>query len=82
MYLSMSKDEAIGTFERGAGLFYILVTIVFTPPFTAVAIYNSERGLLRRETNQHTYSLTSFYVSKSMTLLPMETAGALVVRTK
>ena len=82
MYLSMSKYVTIGMFERGAGIFYIITTIVFTPPLTAISIYNAERGLLRRETNQHTYSLTAFFFSKSMTLLPMETAGALVVRTE
>lgn len=80
MYFDVTNSAVDGEFSRAAATFFVLVTIAFTPPFTAVTLWAGERGLVRREEMQGTYSLSAFYAAKTLTLVPMEILFSLMVR--
>lgn len=81
MYFDVSNEAANGEFSRAAATFFLLVTVSFTPPFTSCTLWASERGLVRREEAQNTYSLGAFYAAKTFTLFPVEIMFALLVRS-
>jgi hypothetical protein len=80
MYFQMSDKAGDGLFERAASTFFLLVTIAFTPPFTAITVWRDERKLVRKEVSQNVYSLDTFFWSKTMIMLPVELFFSLLVR--
>ena len=65
---------------RAAATFFMLVTIAFTPPFTTVTVYQTERKLVLKEVNQNVYSLDTYFWGKTLTLFPVEAGFSLIVR--
>lgn len=81
MYWNISDEVVDGTFDRAASSFFMLVTIAFTPPFTAITIWQAERVLVKREVNQNVYSMGVFFWAKTLVLIPVETFFAFLVRS-
>jgi len=77
MYLQIDNTLE-GVFDRYASQFFALVAIVFTPAFTAATVWDSERLLLRMETNRDAYHLTSYYIAKTCSTWPFEVLFCLV----
>lgn len=80
MYFDVSSEAERGTFDRAASSFFIIVTIVFTPPFTVITVWQDERTLVRREVDQNIYGLGVFFWSKTLVMVPVEILFALTVR--
>lgn len=80
MYFDVSSEAERGTFDRAASSFFIIVTIVFTPPFTVITVWQDERTLVRREVDQNIYGLGVFFWSKTLIMMPVEMLFALTVR--
>eukprot|EP01023_Acetabularia_acetabulum_P062510 TRINITY_DN7702_c0_g2_i1.p1 TRINITY_DN7702_c0_g2~~TRINITY_DN7702_c0_g2_i1.p1 ORF type:complete len:430 (+),score=68.78 TRINITY_DN7702_c0_g2_i1:116-1405(+) len=57
MYLQISDSFSKGVNDRFASLFFLLITIAFTPPFTACSTWEKERKLLARELSTNSYRI-------------------------
>jgi hypothetical protein len=72
MFFDVSGQAEKGTFERASSSFFYLVCAAFTPPFTAATTWQDERKLIRKEVNQHVYSLDVVFWAKTLVTFPVE----------
>jgi len=71
MYVQFS-DDADGVYDRAACIWFSLAIMSFTPSYTAATSWGRDRPLMRKELQQRQYSITSLYLSRTLTLLPVE----------
>lgn len=57
MYLRLNHSTTTGLSDRLASLWFGLAILSFTPSYTAVTIWDKDRLLLRRESQQGMYSV-------------------------
>jgi hypothetical protein len=79
MFSTVSGQAERGTLERASSSFFYIVCAVFAPPFTAVTTWQDERKLIRKEVNQHVYSLDVVFWAKTLVTFPVEMLFNLVV---
>lgn len=54
---------------RGA-LFTIIAEVVFTTSYSVIHFYPSQMPILRRETNEHIYKFSAYYVAETLCTFP------------
>lgn len=54
---------------RGA-LFAISVEVIFTTSYSVIHFYPSQMPILRRETNEHIYKFSAYYLAETICVLP------------
>ncbi|MEW5301220.1 MAG: hypothetical protein WDW36_004093 [Sanguina aurantia] len=73
MYVRLTKSIADGAvFDRAACIWFLLTVLSFTPSYTAITNWDSERVLLRRELGNKLYRINAFYLARLIVLLPFQ----------
>lgn len=72
MYQGLSGDAVDGVFDRSACIWFIFAILCFTPSYTAIATWDQQRHLLRRELKQQQYSIFAYYLSRNAVLIPFQ----------
>lgn len=72
MYCKFPDDAQEGTFNRLSCIWFAFAVLSFTPSYTAVTNWEKERHLLKRELGQGLYTVSSFYVARTVALVPFE----------
>ena len=72
MYLQLSNNISTGVQDRLASIWFGMAVLSFTPSYTAVTVWDSDRVLLRRESGQGMYTVASWYIAKSMVSIPLQ----------
>ena len=72
MYYKIDDSLNFGTTDRYSSQFFILAAMMFIPPFAAVTLWDTERKLLKVETNRKSYSIFCYFLAKTGTTWPME----------
>ncbi|PSC69816.1 ATP-binding cassette sub-family G member 2 [Micractinium conductrix] len=74
VYLQLSDSVETGVPDRLSSLWFVLAILSFTPSYTAMVSWDSERLLVRRETGQGMYRPAAWFAAKTLTLLPVSVA--------
>ncbi|KAG2497615.1 hypothetical protein HYH03_004359 [Edaphochlamys debaryana] len=74
VYARFSDQLGVGDYARSTCVFVMLCTLSNVPPNTAVATWQEERGLLKRELGDRLYSVTAYYLARYSVLLPFALA--------
>ncbi|KFM27641.1 ATP-binding cassette sub-family G member 2 [Auxenochlorella protothecoides] len=74
MYLRLNHSTTTGLSDRLASLWFGLAILSFTPSYTAVTIWDKDRLLLRRESQQGMYSIPAWFLARTLTVTPMQIA--------
>ncbi|KAL4435933.1 hypothetical protein ABPG77_000695 [Micractinium sp. CCAP 211/92] len=74
VYLQVSDSVATGINDRAASMWLAMAILSFTPSYTSVVIWDKDRLLLRRETQQGMYNVTAWFAAKTATTWPVEIA--------
>ena len=72
MYYKIDDSLNFGVTDRYSSQFFILAAMMFIPPFAAVILWDSERKLLKVESNRKSYSILCYFLAKTGTTWPME----------
>lgn len=72
VYLQVNNSLATGVNDRAASLWFAMAMLSFTPGYTAAVIWDKDRLLLRRETQQGMYNVTAWFAAKTGTTWPVE----------
>lgn len=72
MYFQVNNDLNFGVVDRYASQFFVMAALIFVPAFAAVTLWDTERKLLKVETNRKAYSIFSYFLAKTATTWPME----------
>ncbi|PNW84101.1 hypothetical protein CHLRE_04g220850v5 [Chlamydomonas reinhardtii] len=74
MYYKFNDVLGEGDFNRQACIWFSFAVLCFTPSYTAVTNWTSERLLLKRELDQRLYGINTYYLARYAVLLPFEMA--------
>ncbi|KAL4458831.1 hypothetical protein ABPG75_013696 [Micractinium tetrahymenae] len=72
VYLQVSDNVATGINDRAASMWLAMAILSFTPSYTSAVIWDKDRLLLRRETQQGMYNVTAWFAAKTATTWPVE----------
>lgn len=72
MYYQIDSSLIDGVYNRTASLFFLLAILIFTPPFTAITIFATERSLLNKERQDNMYGASSWLLAKTLVVSPIE----------
>lgn len=72
----LNKSLATGVNDRAACLWFALAILSFTPSFTAAVIWDKDRLLLQRESQQGMYSVTAWFAARTFTFVPLQVGCA------
>ncbi|KAL4859144.1 ABC transporter G family member 9 [Chlorella vulgaris] len=72
IYLQLNDSLATGVSDRAASMWFAMAVLSFTPSYTAAVVWDRDRLLLRRESQQGMYSVTAWFAARTATILPME----------
>ncbi|GFH23307.1 ATP-binding cassette sub-family G member 1, partial [Haematococcus lacustris] len=76
MYLnSFTDDLAGGVTNRTACIWFAFAVLCFTPAYTTVAGWDTARQLLKRELSQRQYNVFTYYVARTIVVLPFQEPG-------
>ncbi|EFN53222.1 hypothetical protein CHLNCDRAFT_137099 [Chlorella variabilis] len=72
VYLQVSDSLATGVNDRAASMWFAMAVLSFTPSYTAAVLWDKDRLLLRRESQQGMYSVTAWFAARTGTVTPMQ----------
>lgn len=73
MYLRLSDSLTEGSVQdRGASLWFMLVVVCFTPPFSVLTVFESERFLLHKEHTGGWYTISAYFAARTLITIPIE----------
>ncbi|KAL6761569.1 P-loop containing nucleoside triphosphate hydrolase protein [Haematococcus lacustris] len=79
MYLnSFTDDLAGGVTNRTACIWFAFAVLCFTPAYTTVAGWDTARQLLKRELSQRQYNVFTYYVARTIVVLPFQAAQCML----
>ncbi|GLC42363.1 hypothetical protein PLESTM_001325100 [Pleodorina starrii] len=78
MYCRFNDVLGKGDFNRVSCIWFSFAVLCFTPSYTAVTNWGSERLLLKRELGQRLYGITSYYLARYSVLIPFQLAQCLL----
>ncbi|PNH03162.1 ATP-binding cassette sub-family G member 1 [Tetrabaena socialis] len=78
MYCRFNDVLGEGDFNRASCIWFSFAVLCFTPSYTAVTNWSSERLLLKRELGQKLYGMTTFYLARYSVVIPFQIAQSLL----
>jgi len=72
LYLGFDNDLEDGSFDRVSALWFSLACLCFTPPFTTITIFERERWLFLKESENNSYRISSYFIAKTLVMWPVE----------
>lgn len=73
MYLQLSNSWTDGSIQdRGAALWFMLVVVCFTPPFSVLTVFETERFLLHKEHTGGWYTISAYFAARTLITIPIE----------
>lgn len=72
LYTDASGIKTQRTIQDMQGAFVLLSTeVIFTMSYSIIFLYPTQMPILRRETNDHIYSLSAYYVAEVLCITPL-----------
>ena len=78
MYCKSFTADSDGLYSRISCIWFALAVMSFTPSYTAVTAWQSERYLVKKELQQRQYGVNAMYVSRAVVTLPFQCLQCLV----
>ncbi|GIL85953.1 hypothetical protein Vretimale_9015 [Volvox reticuliferus] len=78
MYCRFNNVFGEGDYNRISCIWFSFAILCFTPSYTAVTNWASERLLLKRELGQRLYGITAYYLARYSVLVPFQMAQCLL----
>ncbi|GIL61808.1 hypothetical protein Vafri_18548 [Volvox africanus] len=78
MYCRFNDVLGEGDYNRASCIWFSFAVLCFTPSYTAVTNWASERLLLKRELGQRLYGITAYYLARYSVIVPFQMAQCLL----